>query len=289
MRDQGYADENCEERGMCGVIWDSDGEGGPARVGALLRVFRAAAGTRLGRPILQREVADALHRSERWYRDLEGGVINRPLTRHELDTIGALLGLDRVQRRALFLVSNGGGLSSPEAQDPPRISDELRLLLDQQPFPAYLTDATWNILAVNVPMAALFPWSAAPGANLMRWLLLSAEAQDQHLNWEADAEMCVRMLRDAAVDRPHDPDLEQLIRDTSQNPAVHDLWTRGAADFADHYDGHILKMEFPFFGGQVTEIVTHVMQPAGLPGCRMTILTQRAPQAPAGPQPVQEK
>lgn len=272
---------------MRGVVRGGGGEEGPTGVGALLRVFRAAASTTLGRPVLQREVADALHRSERWYRDLESGTITRTLTRHELDTIGTLLGLDRVQRRALFLVSNGGGLSSPEAQEPPRISDELRLLLDQQPFPAYVIDATWNVLAVNTSMAALFPWSTAPGANLMRWLLLSAEARDQHLNWEADAEVCVRMLRDAAVDRPHDPDLQQLISDTSQNPAVRDLWTRGAADFADHYDGHLLQMTLPLFDGQVTELVTHVLQPAGLPGCRMTILSQRAPQEPADRRAVQ--
>ncbi|CAL9455221.1 helix-turn-helix transcriptional regulator [Streptomyces sp. enrichment culture] len=272
---------------MFGVIKAGGSQDGPTGVGALLRVFRAAAGTTLGRPILQREVADALHRSERWYRDLEGGIITRALSRHELDTIGTLLGLDRVQRRALFLVSNGGGLSGPEAQEPPRVSDELRLLLDQQPFPAYVIDATWNVLAVNVSMAALFPWSTAPKANLMRWLLLSAEARDQHLNWEADAEVCVRMLRDAAVDRPHDPDLQQLIGETSQNPVVRDLWARGAADFADHYDGHVLQMALPLFDGQVTELVTHVLQPAGLPGCRMTILTQRASQATAGRQPVQ--
>ncbi|MFF4363481.1 helix-turn-helix transcriptional regulator [Streptomyces sp. NPDC001604] len=269
---------------MPGVVKDGGGEGGITGVGVLLRAFRAAASTRLGRPILQREVADALHRSERWYRDLESGMITRTFTRHELDTIGTLLGLDRVQRRALFLVSNGGGLSSLEAEEPPRISDELRLLLDQQPFPAYVVDANWNVLAVNMAMAALFPWSAVPGANLMRWLLLSAEARDQHLNWEADAEVCVRMLRDAAVDRPHDPDLQQLITDTRQNPAVRDLWTRGAADFADHYDGHVLRM---VFDGQVTELVTHVLQPAGLPGCRMTILTQRSPRESAGEQPVQ--
>ncbi|MFI7351935.1 helix-turn-helix transcriptional regulator [Streptomyces sp. NPDC049936] len=262
---------------MRGVISDGGGEGGRTGVGALLRVFRAAASTTLGRPVLQREVADALHRSERWYRDLESGTIIRTLTRHELDIIATLLGLDRVQRRALFLVSNGGGLSSAEVQEPPRISDELRHLLDQQPFPAYVIDATWNVLAVNVSMAALFPWSTAPGANLMRWLLLSSEARDQHLNWEDDAEVSVRMLRDAAVDRPHDRDLQQLISDTRRNPAVRDLWTRGAADFADHYDGHVLQMALPLFDGQVTELITHVLQPAGLPGCRMTILTQRAP------------
>ncbi|MCV2460498.1 helix-turn-helix transcriptional regulator [Streptomyces sp. ICN988] len=274
---------------MRGVITDGSGEGEPTGVGALLRVFRAAASTTLGRPILQREVADALHRSERWYRDLEGGIITRPLSRHELDTIGTLLGLDRVQRRALFLVSNGGGHSCVEAQEPPRISDELHLLLDQQPFPAYVIDATWNVLAVNMAMAALFPWSIAPGANLMRWLLLSAEARDQHLNWGADAEVCVRMLRDAAVDRPDDPDLQQLISDTCQNPAVGDLWSRGAADFADHYDGHVLQMVLPLFDGQVTELVTHVLHPAGLPGCRMTILTQRSPREPAEKQPVPAK
>ncbi|MER6464725.1 XRE family transcriptional regulator [Streptomyces sp. NPDC001228] len=279
---------NCEESGMPGVIKDGGGDGGFTGLGALLRAFRAAASARLGRPILQREVADALHRSERWYRDLESGMITRTFTRHELDTIGSLLGLDRVQRRALFLVSNGGGLSSLEAEEPPRISDELRLLLDQQPFPAYVIDATWNVLAVNTAMAALFPWSTVPGANLMRWLLLSDESRNQHLNWEADAEVCVRMLRDAAVDRPHDPDLQQLIRDTRQNPAVRDLWSRGAADFADHYDGHVLRMVLPLFDGEVTELVTHVLQPAGLPGCRLTILTQRAARRSVGERPVRQ-
>jgi PAS domain-containing protein len=272
---------------MYTVMTDGGGEEGPIGVGVLLRAFRNAASTRLGRPVLQRDVADALHRSERWYRDLEGGVITRALTRREVDTIGLLLGLDRVQRRALFLASNGGGLSSQEeAAEQPRISDDLRLLLDQQPFPAYVIDATWNILAINTAMAALFPWSTVPGANLMRWLLLSADARDQHLNWEADAEVCVRMLREAAVDRPHDRALQQLISDIRQNPAVRELWTRGAADFADHYDGHVLQMALPLFDGQATELVTHVLQPAGLPGCRLAILTRRATHESTGEQPV---
>ncbi|WP_232485665.1 helix-turn-helix transcriptional regulator [Streptomyces fildesensis] len=276
-------------KGVYRVMKDSGDEGRTAGLGALLRAFRAAATAALGRPVLQRDVAGALGRSERWYRDLEGGAITRTLTRREVDTIGTLLGLDRVQRRALFLVSNGGGHSDPEALEPPRVSDERRLLLDQQLFPAYIVDAAWNVLGVNAPMAALFPWSTVPGANLMRWLLLSAESRDQHLNWEADAEVCVRMLRDAAIDRPLDPDLQQLISDTRENPDVRDLWNRGASEFADHYDGHVLQMALPFFDGQVTELVTHVLHPAGLPGCRMTILAPRASREPECEQPVRER
>lgn len=258
---------------------NSDGVGEPLGLGELLRVFREAASRRLGHPVRQSDVACALKRSVRWYRDLESGVLTRTFTRQELGTIGELLGLNRVQIRALSLAGNAGAFPNPlEAQESPRISDELRQLLEQQANPAYIVDAGWNILAVNGMMGELFPWSALPRANLMRWLLLSPEAREQHLNWQTDAEVCVRMLRAAAVDRPHDRDLRQLITDTNQDPAVHELWTRSAADFTDHYDGHLLRMSLPILDGQVTELITHVLHPAGLPGCRMTILSQR----PAG-------
>jgi PAS domain-containing protein len=255
------------------------GEGEPLGVGPLLRAFRKAAATKLGRPIRQQDVAQALSRSVRWYQDLESGTITRSFTRQELDIIGSVLGLGRPQRQALFLTSNGGGLFPPtENHRPPRISDELRLLLERQPFPAYVVDATWNVLAVNAAMADLFPWSTTPGANLLRWLLLHPEARKQHVNWSADAEVCVRMLRAATVDRPHDRGLRQLITDICQDPAVHDLWVRGTADFAEHHDGHILHMKLPLLGGQVTELVTHVLRPAGLPGCYMTVLARRTPE-----------
>lgn len=249
---------------------------GGASAGSLLRAWRAAASAKSGRPILQRDVAKALGRTDRWYRGLEGDTITRALTRKECDTLGTLFGLDQAQRHALFLASSGGAFCQIETNGPPQIGPELRLLLDQQPFPAYVIDAAWNVLAANETMSDLFPWTTEPDANLMRWLLLSPEGREQHLNWQADAAVCIRMLRAAAVAYPRDRNLQHLIGDTSQDPLVLELWTASAGDVAEHYDGHVLRMSLPRCAGQVTELITHVMQLSGLPGCRMTVLTWRA-------------
>ncbi|MEC3996099.1 helix-turn-helix transcriptional regulator [Actinacidiphila sp. DG2A-62] len=248
--------------------------------GGLLRAWRAAAGARSGRPMLQRDVARALDRSERWYRDLESGTFPRPLTREERAALGKVFGLDMAQRHALLLATVGELACQVAPKERPQLSDELRLLLDRQPFPAYVVDPAWNVLAVNEVMAKLFPWSAEPEANLMRWLLLNPEAREQHLDWQADAVVCVRMLRAAAVARPKDCDLQQLIHDTTQDPIVRGLWTRSAGDITEHHDGHVLRIALPTFDGRPAELVTHVMEPAGLPGCRMTILAPRTPKEP---------
>lgn len=244
--------------------------------GGLLRAWRAAASARTGRPMLQRDVARALDRSERWYRDLESGAFTRPLTREERATLGKIFGLDMAQRHALLLATVGELACQIAPKEPPHLSNELRLLLDRQPFPAYVVDSAWNMLAVNNAMGELFPWSTEPEANLMRWLLLSSEAREQHLNWHDDAAVCVRMLRAAAVAHPQDPDLQRLIHDTIQDPAVHDLWVHSAGDITEHHDGHVLRMALPGSADQPTELVTHVMHPASLPGCHMTILAWKA-------------
>lgn len=247
-----------------------------ADVGSLLRAWRAGTATQSGRPLTQKDMAKALGRTDRWYRSLERGTVTRALTRKECETLGVLLKLDQAQRHALFLASVGGVFSQFEARRPPRLSDERRVLVDRLPFPAYVVDSTWNVLAANEAMSELFPWSARPGANLMRWILLSPDAREQHLNWSADAAVCIRILRAAAVARPRDRRLQHLISDTTEDPVVHDLWTASAGDVTEHHDGHVLRMNLPVSGGQPTELVTHVLQPTGLPGCRLTILTRRA-------------
>jgi hypothetical protein len=90
------------------------------------------------------------------------------------------------------------------------------------------------------------------------------------------------MLQGACVSRPHDRQLRQLVEEARRDPAVEALWSSSNGEIMEHYDGHVLRMILPDPDGEVTELVTHVFEPGGLPGCRMTVLTRRATD---GPQP----
>jgi hypothetical protein len=115
----------------------------------------------------------------------------------------------------------------------------------------------------------------------MRWFL-HPESREQYVDWEADASVCVAMLQGACVARPHDRQLRQHVEGARRDSTVESLWSSSNREIMERYGGYVLRMVLPDPDGEVTELVTHVFEPGGLPGCRMTVLTRRAID---GPQP----
>lgn len=250
----------------------------------LLRAWRAVAGERLGlgRPLSQTEVAEAIGRSRGWYQNLERGA--RPkMDREVLDALARTLFLGRDEYQALILLLLNGSVPDPAGPPPvelsnPAVRRDLQLLLDQQePNPAYVTDGVWNILGYNSSMHALWPWVGEPGANLIRWSMLSQEARYQFVDWEQHAVEYVKLLRFASTLYPHDPDLMKLIADTRADPRCGPLWDIDLAAVSESRDGHRFKMVLPTLGHQTIEVVSTVLFPLGLPGSRATIITWAGP------------
>ncbi|MQT04759.1 MmyB family transcriptional regulator, partial [Streptomyces jumonjinensis] len=141
------------------------------------------------------------------------------------------------------------------------------------PNPAYLTDRVWNIIGYNAAMAALWPWVREPGANLIRWAMLSPEARFQYVDWNHHAAEYIKLLRYASTRYPHDADLSKLITDVKADPVCGRFWDTDVAAVSESRDGHLFKMALPSMGNQPIEVISHVLFPASLPGARATVIT----------------
>ncbi|WP_420718029.1 hypothetical protein [Streptomyces sp. H34-S4] len=152
------------------------------------------------------------------------------------------------------------------------MKEALQLFIDQQmPSPAYLSDGNWSILAHNRAMAEWWPWVTESNANLMRWALLSPEARHQYSDWEKHADVYVRLLKYAWMNRREDRTLLQLIADVRRNPDVNRIW-KTRYDLGADRDGHVFRMNVPALG-ETVEVVSHVLFPASLPECRLVVIT----------------
>lgn len=239
----------------------------------LLKAWRLAGRARRGRAITQKEAAAAVGRCVRSYGAIERGATATRLDAEQCEALAELLMLNRDERRALMLHSLGTLPEAVPRRPDPRVKKALQLFIDQQmPSPAYLSDGTWSILAYNHTMAEWWPWVTEPGANLMKWALLSPEARIQYGDWEKHAEVYVRLLKFAVASRRHkNKELLQLIADVCADPDVNRIWTTRSELGADR-DGHVFHMNIPALG-ETVEVVSHVLFPASLPECRLVVIT----------------
>ncbi len=92
-----------------------------------------------------------------------------------------------------------------------------RLLEAHEPFPAYIVDRLWNLVAANGIAARLIALVLPPGAepsqiggNVMRLMLHPAGARTAVANWEAVAGVLLRRLAREVAERPGDVELAEL-------------------------------------------------------------------------------
>lgn len=240
----------------------------------LLRAWRIAAGERLGlgKPLSQAEVAMTAGMSERWYRELERGAASR-LDRKTIEQLAEALLLGEEERLTLYYYTLGSAplqKSNPLGDSPAHAA--LQLLLQQQsPRPAYLSDLTWNIVGYNQAMADWFPWVLEPGANLIRWGLLSEEARTQLVGWEGHARIYLAMIRQALARLPKDLALSALLAEVLKDPICQTYWNEGPM-VVSHRDGHHFRLDIPRFEAEI-DVVSQVLVPATYPDLRFVVIS----------------
>ncbi len=240
----------------------------------LLRAWRAAAGHKRGldRPLTQKEVAQAIGRSVRWYIDLEGGATPR-LERSILDALTKELMLGPDQEATLHLYALGGTVTTPLPALSAEAASLMELLLDQQmPNPAYISDLSWDIIGYNTAMAEWYPWVREPGANLMRWALRSKEARRQLINWEHHAAIYLEQLRFALAEHPHNTELQDLLTYILQDPDCERLW-HASSEVRRSGEGRHFLQALPRHDYATIHVVSNVLYPAGLPNSRLVVIT----------------
>ncbi|MET9294333.1 helix-turn-helix transcriptional regulator [Streptomyces sp. NPDC003077] len=242
----------------------------------LLRFWRVDAGIKLGRgkAIPQKEVAERMGVSERWYRSLEaGGSI--VLSSDMLSRLTEALALGPDERMVLYshAVAGAAGITlADEAGETENQLALLRLVSAQSGFPAYLTDGSWNMLGYNALMAAWFPWVREPGANLLRWALTDPSAREQMLDWWQHAEVYLAMLRFAlATSSPRSAFLDGLLEEILRDSQCRRLWEQGPKVVAFR-QGHRYRLNLPHVSPEQISVTSQVLLPAYQHGLRCTLL-----------------
>src|SRR6476620_6701638 len=217
-------------------------------------------GTRRRVPGLRREeVATLAGISSAYYLRLEQGHDTHP-SGQVVEALALALRLDRKATEYLHrLASSTGG--RPPQSTVQAVTQRLRQLIDQVPFPAIVCNRYLDVLAAN-PCALAFLPGAAPGQNRMCALFLDPAARTVFVNWDEVADLAVCEFREAAGDLD-DPRWRALFDEMSDgSERFSELWARADVGYSTgfihaRHPGvcdvrfHRTRLDVPHSGGQV--------------------------------------
>nr|WP_272919814.1 helix-turn-helix domain-containing protein [Streptomyces sp. SID5468] len=179
------------------------------------------------------EMIDAiLHWSAGTYERLENNRFHSAPPEQLLRQVAQLLGFDDDEWRLLWYVTQRTGAPSraePPSDPPPlypqreaarRAIDRWQRAVDQVRASAYVTDWRWNVLVFNQEWARSFPRCVVP-RNILRWMLLAAEAREVLGDWESCwLPAIVPQLLVARAKHPDDPVLASIEYDVLADPLL---------------------------------------------------------------------
>ncbi|TVT56601.1 helix-turn-helix domain-containing protein [Amycolatopsis rhizosphaerae] len=165
--------------------------------------------------------------SATWYTYLEQGRDVRA-SGQVLASLAAALRLDTAERDHLFRLA--GSERTPGPPGPERVAAEAAAVPSLlQPAPAYLIDATYEVLSHNDAAVTLFPFLAGPeqSRNFARWVFLDPAARHAVVDWESEARGLLARLHTLAARRPGDPRFARLVEELHAGSAqVRRWWPR---------------------------------------------------------------
>lgn len=214
----------------------------------------------------QHQVDQLTNRTLGTYRRLESGAYPNPPA-DLLRDVAHLFGLNEQEWVSLCRYALGqdppGPLALASGKEVPGVWQEA---IDGIGHPAYVSDASWDLLAANTLFEDLFDGAHAP-RNTMRWMLFDGRAQ--LTDWDtAWAPMVLPQLRAALAQRPDDEILLGIEQDVLADPATAAVYQAGGASI--HPDGDERPILHALHGpGWVTMCAA---QPLTAPGSRLIIL-----------------
>ncbi|OON83061.1 XRE family transcriptional regulator [Streptomyces tsukubensis] len=133
---------------------------------------------------------------------------------------------------------------------------------------AYVTDASWDLLAANDAFTEMFPEGRLP-RNTLRWMLLEPEGRKTLTDWPtAWAIPVLSQLKAALASRPDDEILRQIEKEVLADPATSHLYEEGGAYI--HPDGDERPLLHAIRGAGWVNMCA--AQPLSAPGARLIIL-----------------
>ena len=151
--------------------------------------------------------------------------------------LGSALALSLRERNALLVAAGYAPVYretalAADAMAPVRRAMEF-ILGQQEPFPAFVVDRRWDVLAANRGLKRLFAWmrdGAVPHANIMRQVFDPEDMRPHIANWPEVAAELLRHLRQDAAASPQDVGLRSLLDEVLAYPAVPGEWREAMPD-----------------------------------------------------------
>ena len=215
----------------------------------------------------QHQVDQLLNRAIGTYRRLESGKYPNPPA-DLLRAVARLFGLNEQEWISLCRYALGqdppGPLNPASGKEVPGVWQEA---LDGIQHPAYVSDASWDLLACNQLFLDLFDDGKAP-SNTMRWMLF--DGRHQLTDWEtAWAPLILPQLRAALAQRPDDHTLVAIEHDVLTDPVTAAIYQSNGGGYI-HPDGDERPIHHATLGpGWVTMCAA---MPLTAPGSRLIIL-----------------
>ncbi|MEV0579466.1 MULTISPECIES: MmyB family transcriptional regulator [unclassified Streptomyces] len=216
----------------------------------------------------QHQVDQLCHRTLGTYRRLESGSYPNP----PVDLLRDIAVLFALNEQEWVSLCRYAGIGDPPSPLTPRSGKEVpgvwQEAVDGMTHMAYVTDASWELIAYNAPFTRLFPNGRVP-ANTMRWMLLDPDGRSTLTDWAtAWAPLVLPQLRAALATRPDDEVLRRIEKEVAVDPACAPIWESGGAHI--HPDGDERPLLHASDGpGWVTMCAA---QPMTAPGARLIVL-----------------
>ena len=224
------------------------------------------------RTVSQEMVAFLVGVTPAWYGKLERGEREPNYSQELLERVAYVLRLSDDERAVLYLHATAR-LPAPRvrASGAGVINDTLTQLVAAQPWPAYISDQSWDMIVYNRHMAAWFPHLEYE-RNVMRWVFFYPASKLQLIDWDtAWAPPMLAQMRAAIARWPDNKRLSGLVREfLSVNERARDLWHTQPTVYV-HPDGDRRKLNLPFEQSpRLVEIVA--LTPMRADDMRMIIL-----------------
>jgi transcriptional regulator with XRE-family HTH domain len=215
----------------------------------------------LGRGLRRRTVSQELMAhlvgvSPMWYGKLERGEREPNYSEELLDRVAYALQLNDDERDVLYLLAVGRP-PVPRVRAPAgAVNEVMARVVHAQPWPAYVSDRSWDVVVYNRHMARWFPHFDYE-LNIMRWVFFYPASRLQLIDWETSwAPLMLAQMRAANARWPENKRLAGLIRESlSVNEFARRLWHTQPMVYV-HPDGDRRKLNLPFEqGAREIEIV----------------------------------
>jgi transcriptional regulator with XRE-family HTH domain len=239
------------------------------------------------RTISQQTVADLVGVSQAWYSKLERGEIGPHYSGEFLDRVAYVLRLSDDERTVLFRLAVGRDPAPRVRASSTMANAVLKRVIDELQWPAWISDAAWDLVIHNRHMAEWFPHIEYE-RNIMRWVFFHPQSQLQLIDWKTVwAPPMLAQMRAAHAQWPDNKRLAHLIEESlSVNDHARHLW-ENEPTVDVHPDGDRRRLHLPRGRGvrEVEEVEIVALRPMRADDLRLVMLVPLGEEAGQCPGP----